>query len=127
MKKILIAALLLGIAGCATAEKTSSAFDCVPAGYEDLNAWNMRDLRQWSAHRTESGQPVNIVTVVLSKGERVIVLVFIDNEVALLDPAPEDKGIPALVNSRYFNPENLIKSTPSGACEWRPLLTGETA
>lgn len=127
MKNVLIAALLLGIAGCATAQPTSSAFDCVPAGYEDLKTWEMRDIRPGSATKTESGEPMDIVTVILTKGERSIVLVFIGKDLVLLDPAPKDPSVPSLVNSRYFTNKNLIKSTPSGACEWRPLLTGETA
>lgn len=126
IRNAFITALLLGIAGCATAQ-TSSVLDCAPAGYETLEGWEMRDYRPGQATRTESGEPVAIVSVVLSKGDRTLVLIFIDRELVLLDPAPEDKGVPSLVNDRWFTADNKIKSEPSGACEWRPLLTGETA
>ena len=122
-----IGALLLGLFGCATAEKTSSVFDCAPAGYESLKGWEVRDYRPGQATKTESGDPVDIVTVVLSRGGQAIVLVFIGKELALLDPAPEDNGVPSLINDRWFTKDNLIKEEPSGACAWRPLLTGETA
>jgi hypothetical protein len=127
IQTVFVAALLMGLAGCATTEKASSVFDCAPAGYESLKGWEVRDYRPGRATKTESGDPVDIVTVVLSRGEQHIVLIFVGKELVMLDPNPTDKGVPSLVNARWFNKDNELKDEPSGACEWRPLLTGETA
>ena len=122
-----IGALLLGLFGCATAEKTSSVFDCAPPGLERLQGWTVRDYRPGEATKTEDGEPVAIVTVTLSQGTEALVLIFRDKELIAVDPKPGDESIPMMGNARHFTKDNLIKRDPSGACAWRPLLTGETA
>jgi hypothetical protein len=55
-------------------------------------------------------------------------MVFAEKDLILVDPNPQDQGVPVLVNSRFFNRDNQLLTEPSGpACEWRPLLNGESA
>lgn len=125
MKKILIAALLMGIAGCATAPaKESTAFDCAPKGYERLDGWEMRDQRTGMARATDTGQPVRITSIGMARGEERLLLVFVGPDLILVDPNPQDPDVPMLVNTRYFTADDKLRSEPQGACEWRELIYG---
>ena len=124
MKKILIAALLMGIAGCATTPDTESTA-CAPKGYERLDGWEVRDQRSGMATATDTGQPVQIISVGLARGEERLLLVFMGDTLILVDPKPQDPGVPMLVNTRYFTDDDKLRSEPQGACGWRELITGE--
>lgn len=126
IRNAFIAALLMGIAGCATAAPTTTAFSCAPEGFT-LEGWTLRDIRPGIAAKTEDGTPQQILTTVLTRGDEAIVLISVGKDLILVDPAPQDKGVPVLINSRFFNADNELLTEPSGdACIWRPLLNGET-
>ncbi len=124
MKKILIAALLMGIAGCATAPAKSTAFNCAPQGYERFDGWEAIDHRTGMATATDTGQPVQITSIGLARGEDRLVLVFMGDALILVDPKPQDPSVPMLANTRYFTTDNKLRAEPQGACGWRELILG---
>ncbi len=122
-----ISALLLGLMGCATVPATeSTAFDCAPLGYERLDGWQVRERQEGLATATETGQPVQITQVALSRGDQALLLVFMGEALILVDPNPLDKSVPLLVNTSYFTADDKLRADPRGDCGWRELLSGET-
>lgn len=130
MKKILIAALLMGLAGCATAappKGLSTAFDCAPEGYESFEGWTLTEARVGMATSTDDGRPQAIAIMFLARAGRSVMLGIIDSHLALVDANPDDPGVPMLVSRRYFNDAGQVRSAPGGPCEWRELLNSEPA
>lgn len=127
IQTVFVAALLMGLTGCATAPvKESSAFDCAPKGYERLNGWELRDQRMGMATLTDTGEPIRITSIGLSRGEDTLVLTFVGNVLILVDPKPEDDSVPLLGNVNYLTADNKLRTQPlSGPCKWRPLVTGD--
>lgn len=122
---LLVLVLLVGLAGCASEAKTGT-LACAPEGLTDLSGWTAHDFRPAQTTQTDDGGPVDLVSVVMSRGTESILLMFRDNDLIAVDPKPADKAVPILVNTRHFTTHNLIRRHPGGACEWRPLLTGDT-
>lgn len=127
IQTVFVAALLMGIAGCATAPaKESSAFDCAPKGYERLNGWELRDQRSGMATYTDTGEPLRVTAIFLSRGQETLVLTLVGNVLIFVDPKPEDPSVPLLGNVNYITADNKLRTQPlSGPCEWRQILTGD--
>ena len=128
IQTVFIAALLMGIAGCATAPaKESSAFDCAPKGYERLDGWELRDQRMGMATQTDTGEPLRVTSLGFSRGQETLVLTFVGNALVLVDPKPEDQTVPLLGNVNYITADNRLRTEPlDGPCEWRQILTGDS-
>jgi len=133
IQTVFVAALLVGLAGCATAKPdTFVNFGCAPEGYETLSTdWKIESQQEGMATVTEDGKPIPILMVVMRniKANRAIVLMFVNKhtELAILDPAPEDKGVSILGNRRFINDENELRPDGVGACSWRPLISTDKA
>ena len=127
IQTVFIAALLMGITGCATAPaKESSAFDCAPKGYERLDGWELRDQRTGIATATDTGAPLRVTSLGFSRGQEILVLTFVGNALVLVDPDPDDPTVPVLGNINYITADNKLRTEPlNGPCEWRQILTGD--
>jgi len=133
IQTVFVAALLMGLAGCATAKPdTFVNFGCAPEGYETLSTdWKIESQQEGMATVTEDGKPIQILMVGLRNAstKKALMLVFVNKhtELALLDPAPEDKSVVILANRRFVNDENELRPDGVGACSWRPLLSVDKA
>ena len=127
VQTVFVAAILMGLAGCATAPaKESTAFDCAPKGYERMDGWELRDQRTGIATATDTGEPIRITSIGRSRGAETLTLTFVGNVLILVDPKPEDDSVPLLGNVNHITADNKLRTQPlSGPCEWRPLLTGD--
>lgn len=116
------------VAGCATTPTGPvRTFACAPEGLPILDStWQAVDTRTGMATRTETGVPVRMTMVGLAQGEKALLLIFIGDELVLVDLNPLDPGVPILANARLVTPQGKIRAEPDGPCVWHELLTGES-
>lgn len=116
------------VAGCATAQSGPvMQFACAPEGLPVLDStWQIVDTKRVIATKTESGEPVLLTMIALTKGDKALLLSLIGGDLVFVDPNPLDQGVPLLLNARFLTADGTIKAQPDGECAWFPLLTGST-